>query len=112
VIVTMHSAGGLEVAQRLAATLLLLGASVPGAGLVVLADARVGRDGAGPRDGDAGAEPDADTWVQADLATLVHNVLALADARPALRHWPVDAYPALRGPWPATGPLWRGAGGR
>ena len=101
VIVTMHSVGGLEVAQRLAGTLLLLGATIPGAGTIVLADRR-----------DA---PDADTWVLADVDTLVHNVLAVAALRPALggalRHWPVDAYPALRGAWPAAGPLWHRAGG-
>lgn len=94
VIVTMHGVGGLEVAQRVAGTLILLGATVPGAGLIALADPR-------------GHEtPDADSWVQADLETLVHNVLAIAALRPPLRHWPIDAYPALRGPWPATGPLW------
>ncbi len=94
VIVTMHGVGGLEVAQRLAATLVLLGASLPGAGLIVLAEGVLG-EGTRPQ------TPDADTWVPDDLAPLVHNVLALAALRPTLgavlRHWPVDAYPPLRG---------------
>jgi NAD(P)H-dependent FMN reductase len=107
VIVTMHGVGGLEVAQRLAGTLVLLGATVPGAGIIALAEPR--------------PEPDADTWVPSDLETLVHNVLAVAALRPtlaaSLRHWPVDAYPALRGRWPAAGALWtewteRADGGR
>jgi NAD(P)H-dependent FMN reductase len=91
VIVTMHGVGGLEVAQRLAGTLVLLGATVPGAGIIALAE---------PRD-----DPDADTWVLGDLATLVHNVLAIAESRPDLRHWPVDAHPPVGGRWPATGAL-------
>jgi NAD(P)H-dependent FMN reductase len=119
VVVTMHSVGGLEVAQRLAATLALLGATIPAAGLVVLADAQAAAAVAAPDADTPDADtPDADTWVLGDVDTLVHNVLAVAALRPtlggALRHWPVDAYPALRGPWPATGALWheppRGAG--
>lgn len=96
VIVTMHSVGGLETAQRLAGTLVLLGATIPAAGTIVLADG-------------AAAAPDADTWVPDDLEPLVANVLTLAALRPALqrlRHWPVDAYPPLHGAWPSTGALW------
>lgn len=92
VIVTMHCVGGLEVAQRLAGTLGLLGATVPAAGVIALHE--------------RAESVDADTWVPDDLATLVHNVLAQAAAKPDLRHWPVERYSALHGAWPATGPLW------
>lgn len=90
VITTMHSVGGLEAAQRLAGTLILLGATVPAAGIIALGEPR--------------GAADADTWVPDDIDTLAHNVLAIGALRPTLRttlrHWPVEPFATLHGRWP------------
>lgn len=99
-VVTMDSAGGVEVGTRLLGTFALLGCQVPPFPLVVLSRTATAVDGRPGFD---------DVWQERDLEVLVHNLKVAAAAgrseRSRFRAWSVDKGRLPSGPWPATGAL-------
>lgn len=96
-IVTMDSAGGVDVGTRLLGAFALLGCQVPPFPLVVLSRTATAVDG------QPGFE---DVWQERDLEVLVHNLKAAAATdRSHYRAWSVDKGRLPSGSWPAAGPL-------
>lgn len=96
-VVTMDSAGGVEVGTRLLGTFALLGCQIPPFPLVVLSRTATAVDGRPGFD---------DVWQERDLEVLMHNLtVAAATDRSGFWAWSVDKGRLPSGPWPATGAL-------